>query len=264
MKLVIITSNHLRHKFFSSSMAKKFEVLSILMEEKQRDPAQKGDGTEDEERIKNYFKERDKSEQDFFSEFNEIKNIKKDKICPINAGTINDQGIVNKLSKWKPDYIAVFGSSILKDKIIKLFPGRIINMHLGLSPYYRGSGTNFWPLYNEEPQYVGVTIHYLDKGIDSGKIIQQGQPEIEIGDTPHSIGNKTIKKGTELFIEILKKIERGEKIIGQDQNLKKGKLYLFKDCEPKNIIELEEKFKQGLIKKYLEKKNKEVEIVNNL
>ena len=45
-----------------------------------------------------------------------------------------------------PDVVLVFGTGLLKAPLIGAFPGRIINIHLGLSPYYRGAGTNFWPL----------------------------------------------------------------------------------------------------------------------
>ena len=43
------------------------------------------------------------------------------------------------------------------------FPAACLNIHLGLSPYYRGAGTNFWPLVNGEPEYCGATIHFLDE-----------------------------------------------------------------------------------------------------
>ena len=59
-----------------------------------------------------------------------------------------------------PDVVLVCGTGILREELINLFPGHIINIHLGLSPYYRGAGTNFWPLVNREPEYLGATIHY--------------------------------------------------------------------------------------------------------
>ena len=67
-----------------------------------------------------------------------------------------------------------------------------MNIHLGLSPYYRGAGTNFWPLVNGEPEYCGATIHILDGGVDTGPVIAHVRPEIAAGDGPHDIGNKTI------------------------------------------------------------------------
>jgi phosphoribosylglycinamide formyltransferase-1 len=79
---------------------------------------------------------------------------------------------------------------------------RPINLHLGLSPYYRGAGTNFWPLVNGEPEYVGATIHYLDAGLDSGPIIAHVRPEIARGDGPHDIGNRTIAAAAVVLAEV--------------------------------------------------------------
>ena len=76
----------------------------------------------------------------------------------------------------RPDVVLVFGTGILREPLLSAFDGRIINIHLGLSPYYRGAGTNFWPLVNREPEYVGATIHYLDAGIDTGPIISHARP----------------------------------------------------------------------------------------
>lgn len=254
MKLAIITSNHIRHKYFIYKLSEVFDIVGIIMEDKKRDYANKGDGTVYEERIKKYFIDRHQSELDFFGDVDFSKVQKKVKsIVSIQSDDINDNKYVNILKVWKPDIVSVFGSSILKDEIINSFEGKIINMHLGLSPYYRGSGTNFWPLYDEKPEYVGVTIHYLDKGIDSGKIIVQGRPDIRETDTIHSIGNKTIACGTQLMIETLCRFSQGFRIIGIKQDIKAGKLCKFKDCLPEHIIGLEDKFNNGLIKKYIQR-----------
>ncbi len=254
MKLAIITSNNLRHKCFVDKLSQNFSVVGVLIEQKKRDYSQKGAGTKQEDSIKKYFADRERSEMDFFGNIDwDIVSKRVGEIKIVEAGCVNEKEYVSVLRDWKPDYLAVFGSSILKEDIINLFPNRIINMHLGLSPYYRGSGTNFWPLYDEKPEYVGVTIHYLDKGIDSGRIIVQGCPNIELGDTPHSIGNKTIIKGVELVTETLNRLVRGEVIPGVRQNLSDGKLCLFKDCLPEHILELEQKFHNHLVDSYLQR-----------
>ena len=56
---------------------------------------------------------------------------------------------------------------------------RAINIHMGLSPYYRGSSCNFWALYDSKPDYVGATIHLLSKGLDSGAMLFHAVPKAE-------------------------------------------------------------------------------------
>jgi len=247
-------------------LIKNFNVVGIAQEVKKRDYSKKGEGTNEESVVKEYFNARDENEKYFFGKNKELL-LGNYELMQVPAGEINDSKYIKKIKGWKADYFAVFGSSILKEEIISLFKkNHIINIHLGLSPYYRGSGTNFWPQYEEKLEYVGATIHILDEGIDTGEIIHQCRPSIEIGDTPHSIGNKTIKKGVEDYVKIFKKLENKEKILGKTQDLSNGKLYLFKNCEPKHITRLIEKFNNGLVQKYLktEKDKKKIDIVENL
>ena len=108
------------------------------------------------------------------------------------GGRVQRSGGGRADDRARPDVVLVFGTGILREPLLSAFAGRIINIHLGLSPYYRGAGTNFWPLVNREPEYVGATIHYLDAGIDTGPILAHARPAIARGDGPHDIGNKTI------------------------------------------------------------------------
>ena len=107
-------------------------------------------------------------------------------------GGCNDPAQIEAMRRRPPDVVLVFGTGLLKPPLIDAFPGRILNIHLGLSPYYRGAGTNFWPLVNGEPEYCGATIHFLDAGVDTGPIIAHVRPEMRASDGPHDIGNKTI------------------------------------------------------------------------
>ena len=60
---------------------------------------------------------------------------------------------------------------ILSKEILKMFPNRAINLHISYLPWNRGSDPNFWSFIENSPK--GVTIHYLDEGIDTGDIIVQ-------------------------------------------------------------------------------------------
>jgi len=60
---------------------------------------------------------------------------------------------------------------VLKKEILDLFPNRAINLHISYLPYNRGSDPIFWSFIDGTPK--GVTIHYLDEGVDTGDIIVQ-------------------------------------------------------------------------------------------
>ena len=72
----------------------------------------------------------------------------------------------------KINFIISYGyKHIIKKEILDLYPDRAINLHISYLPYNRGADPNFWSFIENTPK--GVTIHYLDDGIDTGDIIIQ-------------------------------------------------------------------------------------------
>jgi len=70
------------------------------------------------------------------------------------------------------DFIISFGyKHIISEDIIKHFNGKIVNLHISYLPYNRGYHPNFWSFIDNTPK--GVTIHQIDKGIDTGNILLQ-------------------------------------------------------------------------------------------
>jgi methionyl-tRNA formyltransferase len=86
---------------------------------------------------------------------------------------------------------------ILKPDFLHLFPAGCINIHPALLPYNRGAYTNVWSIIDETP--AGVTIHYIDHGIDTGDIIAQQEVTIEPIDTGQTLYHKLEQAGIELF-----------------------------------------------------------------
>ena len=86
---------------------------------------------------------------------------------------INSDKAIDDLKNKSYDAIVVVGSKILKKNFIDKFRGKIINYHTGLLPQYRGPYSEFWALYNNEPNMVGTTIHLIDEGIDTGDILKR-------------------------------------------------------------------------------------------
>ena len=153
------------------------------------------------------------------------------------------------MAALRPDVVLVFGTGLLREPLLSTFAGRIINLHLGLSPYYRGAGTNFWPLVNREPEYVGATIHYLDSGIDTGAILAHARPAIAAGDGPHDIGNKTIVAAADALVGAA-----AIHVAGAARPVPQwsaGRLYLRKHFNADAVRQLYRNFETGMIDDYL-------------
>ena len=125
------------------------------------------------------------------------------------VGSINNKAYIEKIKKLKPDVIIVMGSCLIGKEIINISK-HVINMHTGLSPYYRGGYTNLWPFLRKDYGFFGVTIHAMSSGIDSGAIIYSARPDVCLGDSYGSINSKAIILGTDLMIATMGHISEND------------------------------------------------------
>lgn len=140
----------------------------------------------------------------------------------------NGEAARSLLAELAPDVIAVYGTRVIRAPVIRLARRAMVNMHTGLSPRYRGSDTVFWPLHNEEPEWIGVTLHILDEGVDSGPVIRTARPVIDARDDEDTLFCKCVIRGAELYPDAIRDAWRGERALGP-QALAEGREYRFVD-----------------------------------
>ncbi len=97
---------------------------------------------------------------------------------------------------------------ILSKDLIEIASMGGINIHNGLLPEYRGCNVLNWVIINGEKR-TGVTIHWLDEGIDTGDIIGRREVEIDFEDTALTLRNKLISIGLDLFNKLMPQILNG-------------------------------------------------------
>ena len=104
-----------------------------------------------------------------------------------------------ELSKIEPEFILVWSyTMILPESVIRIPSGDAINVHGGLLPQYRGGHVMQWAIINGEKE-TGVTLHYMDQGIDTGPIIAQGRFPISHSDDAVSVQDNLKNTGVELL-----------------------------------------------------------------
>lgn len=88
-------------------------------------------------------------------------------------GNINSSDFLASVRSYECDlFVSMSFNQIFKKVVIEAVPLGVINCHAGKLPYYRGRNVLNWALINDEKEF-GVTVHYVDEGIDTGKIIRQ-------------------------------------------------------------------------------------------
>ncbi len=178
MKITVFTSNQPRHISLIKHLASISDEVFAVQECNTIFPGQVEDFYKRSNVMQDYFRNVMNAEKMVFGLPCFLpSNVKS---LSLKSGDLNkvDMGILKP--SLQSDYYVVFGSSFIKGDLINfLVANRAINIHMGLSPYYRGSSCNFWALYDKRPDYVGSTIHLLSRGLDSGPILFHALPKAE-------------------------------------------------------------------------------------
>jgi len=117
-----------------------------------------------------------------------------------DGATLEQDRTVEAIRALKPDLgLSVLFGYILKPEVLNLFPLGCINLHLAWLPYNRGAYPDVWSILEGTP--AGVTLHYMDGGIDTGDIIARQEVQVEPVDTGRSLYSKLERTGLELFRE---------------------------------------------------------------
>jgi len=250
VNIIILTGDQLRHQYFRKRLAldPSINVLASYCESNNR-ISQIINGNQ---LAEEHLRVRHQSEIDFFQEFISYTEDNSNP-RPIGIGEINTQGIINEIITLSPDLIISYGCSIIKGELLNVFKGRFLNLHLGLSPYYTGSGTNYWPFVNNEPEYCGVTFMHIDAGIDTGEVIHQIQAEYGKTDHPVVIGNRLIVKMTRVCADLINKFNDLQVM---PQLKFDGRLYKNKDFSDESVKVYYQVFSKS-VKSVIDKKVKE-------
>ena len=101
------------------------------------------------------------------------------------------------------DRFIVFGANFIKPPLVDLLiEKRAVNLHGGVSPYFRGMSPTFWALFHGRPDLVGSTIHLLSRGMDSGDVLFHAFPKAEAID-PFLMGMKSVKAAHRALVDNL-------------------------------------------------------------
>lgn len=173
----------------------------------------------------------------------------------VDVENINEHKAVTFLKDLKPDIVCVNGTNLLRKPVLELVPSfrfGVINLHTGLSPYSRGGNCNLYMLLEGHPELVGLTVHHIDPGVDSGDIIISARPTMEPDDNYEMIEAKTFRLGIDLMLVAIRQLIEGR--AARVKQWEKGKLFLRKTgytYDPYLRVQANKLLKQGLIRGYL-------------
>ena len=120
-----------------------------------------------------------------------------------------EKKLINILKKESPDLIVLAGfMRILSNLFISEYYGKLINIHPSLLPNYKGMDTHRRVLENDE-EFHGVTVHYVDNSLDGGPICAQSKIKIDTKDQKR-LEEQIHELEYELYPEVIKNIASGK------------------------------------------------------
>lgn len=255
MKAVIFSGSHKRHLYYNSFLSKHFDkALVILMEREDVLPnTPMGLDAVDKKNFQHHFSTRKLIEDKVYGDLHPNEIFSHCELTKIKPDELNLNKLAVKIKKFNADICFIFGTDMIKDPVFKVLPDNKINLHLGISPWFRGSATLFWPFYLLKPQFAGVTFHQISKNPDAGEIIHQCIPKLEYGDQIHDVGAKCVIKAKDEVVKIINFFKKNKKFNGIKQNIN-GKLWKVSDFHSSQLRTIYNLFNNKIVDFYLDGK----------
>jgi folate-dependent phosphoribosylglycinamide formyltransferase PurN len=181
MRITVFTSNQPRHVALIEALARVADEVLAVQECSTVFPGRVEDFYRHSPVMQDYFSRVIAAEAEVFGRPRFAPaNVRH---LPIRMGDVNQLEIDALSTALSADFFVVFGASFIRGPLCDLLVSRrAVNIHMGVSPHYRGSGTNFWAMYDRRPDLVGATIHLLTRGLDSGPMLFHALPPAEAVD----------------------------------------------------------------------------------
>ncbi len=135
---------------------------------------------------------------------------RKHRVPYYHAHSVRDPQLEQRIRQWQPDLMVVYYAPLLRKNIFSLPPRGTINLHPSTLPKYRGGHPLFWTAYHLET-HAGVTVHYIDAGMDSGDILYQKSVPIRPGLREADLEDLVIRRhGVDLTLKAVDAVATGQ------------------------------------------------------
>jgi methionyl-tRNA formyltransferase len=140
------------------------------------------------------------------------------------------------------------------DEFLALASTVAVNLHTGLLPFYRGTDLDFWPLYNDELDLLGVSVHKCTARIDGGEIFATRRVPLERDDGRFTVFPRQLAVGAPLYAQVIEQILR-EPPNGTQQDPDIGREYRMAMRGFLSEIVVRARIRRGLIRRYVDHEN---------
>lgn len=216
MKIAILSTDTKHHTYFINKLSERFDIEAVVYEKRRLE--------KDYPTGPFFDKEQDDFEERFFDKSfggtrrslsaGLVKRLKE-------VYSVNQEETIEFLEALKPDAAVTFGVGIVGPDVFSIPRFGTINVHRGIIQSYRGLDSDLWAIYEDKFDRIGVTAHYVDKGLDTGQVLKQQHVKLCPEDEIYHLRYKTTVVATGLVSSTLEDMQRRDKkIIGEEQRTK--------------------------------------------
>jgi folate-dependent phosphoribosylglycinamide formyltransferase PurN len=253
MSVVLLTGNHPRHLFLAHAVARSGELAGLILEKREDHIPQPPGGLPERTRtlFVRHFAERAAAEAGFFGSAGKMREaFAGTEIIEISPEELNSARVWEVLDRIKPRLLLSYGVHKLTAGTLARVDGFRWNIHGGLSPWYRGVITHFWPSYLLEPQMTGMTVHETTEAIDGGGLIHQICAPLVGGDGIHDIACRAVSALAEELPELIRLALRGGLTAPQPQKTS-GRIWRELDWRPCHLHVIYEQYGNRIVDRFL-------------
>lgn len=147
----------------------------------------------------------------------------KGEVFPVES--VNSDEARNLLKKLQPEIVIVNGTRIISTRTLECVEAKFVNIHTGITPTYRGVHGGYWALVEGHPELAGTTVHFIDKGIDTGGIIKQAVFTASAEDSFVTYPVLQAAVGVPLLIQTIRELMAGNLILQDSVSPLPSQLY---------------------------------------
>lgn len=161
--------------------------------------------------------------------------------CVQMTGGTNSEATIRMLRELKPEIIFLGQTGIIRSRVIEIPSIGVLNLHPGVLPKYRGVDSTKWALFQNEFSSLGSTLHWVDKGVDTGDIIEVYSYKMSHGKTLEQIEAEITEQGIKKAAKCIKENRLTNKM---SQGLSDGEQYY--KMSPQKEKEVRRKLREWL------------------
>lgn len=154
-----------------------------------------------------------------------IGRIQQHEFTTKTVNGVKSDRVFAMVNAFRPSLIlSIYSKEIIPDRILSIPKFGAVNLHPALLPSFRGVSPVFWAM-AQGVRNVGITLHYLDTGIDTGALIRQQTMRITSHESEHAAYMRLTHLGMDMLLPYLRRVLVGKKPRGKPMKKAAGSYY---------------------------------------